>query len=435
MAVLLIASCQCLQAQVSREQKAIPNARLIPPGYHMQNHIAPPVTIYYNWDTLSNVWNYNYTGYKTYNPNLLVTSSLSYDTIANEPISRDTTVYDSLGRQLLYEAHSWNGSSWVNNSKLTYAYWDTSEVNYSRYHYLGSGNSWNIFFSDSFFCTTDQHGNILEKYNYQLDTNSWIFKPMAYQQTGYDSTDRVIIQKSYLYDTTSAQYENYNMDSNIVYDAQFTDQRSFYITYLYNGSTPYQHFKRTRTYSGPSRWDYVQEDQFYQGWSQSWENSNRQTLSGQGCDLPDSSISEVWNNMTWKISSGGRNIFHYVDSCDYDEWIMQVYPLHLQTFRNAAKLVYPMQSVTGTIETNKEPAIIISPNPFHDKANISIRPGIDTGNKKFLLKIFNALGVVVREEMISPASGLLRRNLDAGLYFYELTRERVMLGTGKFVIE
>lgn len=98
----------------------------------------------------------------------------------------------------------------------------------------------------------------------------------------------------------------------------------------------------------------------------------------------------------------------------------------------------------GISEEMPRNTISLFPNPFHSKATFkAIRPanGIDMINSR--LKIYNYLGVLVREERIlNDTSGtdqdyiLYRGDLNDGMYFYELTtKEYELLGNGKFIID
>ncbi|MEO8086658.1 MAG: T9SS type A sorting domain-containing protein [Bacteroidota bacterium] len=84
-------------------------------------------------------------------------------------------------------------------------------------------------------------------------------------------------------------------------------------------------------------------------------------------------------------------------------------------------------------------AISLFPNPFHETATMYSRPlAFGSMNNNTQMKIYNVLGVLVREEKINnPDSYVLHRgSLPDGLYFYQLrTNNSELIGAGKFVIE
>ncbi|MCX6274520.1 MAG: GEVED domain-containing protein [Bacteroidetes bacterium] len=85
--------------------------------------------------------------------------------------------------------------------------------------------------------------------------------------------------------------------------------------------------------------------------------------------------------------------------------------------------------------------ICISPNPFHSYARLQFSVPSSGPTKSeaniYSLKIFNSVGVFVREEVIaSESSYILNRNLlSQGLYFFELSSEHGLHARGKFVID
>jgi len=97
---------------------------------------------------------------------------------------------------------------------------------------------------------------------------------------------------------------------------------------------------------------------------------------------------------------------------------------------------------TAVSELEMQSSITFSPNPFHTTARLEINNS-EFRIKNCDLKIYNTLGVLVRQEKISnlnPDSDreyiLHRDDLNDGLYFYELlTSDSSPIGTGKFIIE
>jgi len=77
--------------------------------------------------------------------------------------------------------------------------------------------------------------------------------------------------------------------------------------------------------------------------------------------------------------------------------------------------------------------VFLFPNPFHASSTLHLKLKVRTAK----LKIYNTLGVMVRQEEISNSDSytLSRGSLADGLYFYELrTNSSELIGTGKFII-
>ena len=92
---------------------------------------------------------------------------------------------------------------------------------------------------------------------------------------------------------------------------------------------------------------------------------------------------------------------------------------------------------TGVSELAIQSSITISPNPFHTTARFEINKS-EFIIKNCDLKIYNTLGVLVRQEKISNLNSFIlhRNDLHDGLYLYELrTSDSSPIGTGKFIIE
>jgi hypothetical protein len=78
----------------------------------------------------------------------------------------------------------------------------------------------------------------------------------------------------------------------------------------------------------------------------------------------------------------------------------------------------------------------ITPNPFAVSARLEIKDR-KNGNENYTLSIFNTLGAVVRKKDFQKGESLEieKGELIEALYFYFVSTENKMLGSGKFVIE
>jgi hypothetical protein len=79
-------------------------------------------------------------------------------------------------------------------------------------------------------------------------------------------------------------------------------------------------------------------------------------------------------------------------------------------------------------------SVTLSPNPFHDQAKLEFQNAQLYG-KEARLRIFNSMGMLVREEITSGDSYILNRDeLPEALYFYEMTSYTGLSTAGKFII-
>jgi len=89
--------------------------------------------------------------------------------------------------------------------------------------------------------------------------------------------------------------------------------------------------------------------------------------------------------------------------------------------------------VVSVGESEKNISITLSPNPFHATATLSI---LDSRFTKGDLKIYDVMGQLVQQQIISNQSTKINRNgLCDGLYFYQLSNSEGLMLTGKFVVD
>ncbi len=89
---------------------------------------------------------------------------------------------------------------------------------------------------------------------------------------------------------------------------------------------------------------------------------------------------------------------------------------------------------TGIAQNNQREGISIFPNPFSNATTFNI-PFIDQYDG-LQLNLYDALGKLVRHEVVTTASFQLYRNdLAQGLYTYQLKTNTQLLATGKLIIE
>ncbi|MDO8367588.1 MAG: T9SS type A sorting domain-containing protein [Saprospiraceae bacterium] len=149
----------------------------------------------------------------------------------------------------------------------------------------------------------------------------------------------------------------------------------------------------------------------------------------------------------WHISHGifydwGRRIFERVGNESlfapkFAMWELEVGGLRcFETPDTAFHFVpYPCDTIYSTISTTDAPnaadGIAVFPNPFHEAIYIRSDPLSAPGT--FLL--FSPIGNVVRRQKFSGSVEIGTASLPAGIYFWSLEMEGVMLRSGKCVKE
>ncbi|HFA51318.1 MAG TPA: T9SS type A sorting domain-containing protein [Bacteroidetes bacterium] len=102
-----------------------------------------------------------------------------------------------------------------------------------------------------------------------------------------------------------------------------------------------------------------------------------------------------------------------------------VYLVRLDSAGNF-NLIKPMPPAAGTA--------LFSPNPMTSIGRLEV--GTPSANDQFELRIFNAAGQLLREEKIDGSTAfVLRNNLAAGHYFYEIILGNGKRIAGKFVVQ
>ena len=114
----------------------------------------------------------------------------------------------------------------------------------------------------------------------------------------------------------------------------------------------------------------------------------------------------------------------------------------LLCFRQNGHTMYP--DTTGICEIidfqkdipGKNFSVTLSPNPFHTSATLQIK-GFETDMDNCEIKIYNSMGALVRDEIITGSDYILnRKSFPDGIYFYQLaTPKNEPIGSGRFIIE
>jgi hypothetical protein len=83
---------------------------------------------------------------------------------------------------------------------------------------------------------------------------------------------------------------------------------------------------------------------------------------------------------------------------------------------------------------NSKTEILLYPNPFYSSATMKFE---NTGNENYTLTIYNTYGQIVRtiKNIVTNNIQIEKQNLTTGLYYFKLSKEEKIIGTGKLNIE
>jgi len=151
---------------------------------------------------------------------------------------------------------------------------------------------------------------------------------------------------------------------------------------------------------------------------------------------------KVWHISHGKFYDWGRRIFEKVGNESlfapkFAMWELQVWNLRcFETPDTSFYFVpYPCDTTYSTISTTNAPnvadGIAISPNPFHEVLYIRTEPLSAPGT----LLLFNHIGNVVHRQKFSGSVKIETTSLPAGIYFWSIEMEGVMVRSGKGVKE
>jgi hypothetical protein len=130
-------------------------------------------------------------------------------------------------------------------------------------------------------------------------------------------------------------------------------------------------------------------------------------------DLPGSSCNYVVNGLYLGGYSG--------DYC---------LPNIVNSFYGECSLITGVESSAGLLSDN----VIISPNPFHNSACIEFNNII---NKPMHLSVFDSYGRLVRsiDNITTDKIIFKRQDLPCGIFFFQLRTDKIIIRSGKFIIE
>ena len=95
---------------------------------------------------------------------------------------------------------------------------------------------------------------------------------------------------------------------------------------------------------------------------------------------------------------------------------------------------HEFSAVNFVPENNYEISVSVYPNPFSETTTLDIR-GIKE-SEAINMRIYNVFGkIVLQSQILTPKSTVHRNELPPGIYFYELSSERIVCRTGKIIIQ
>jgi hypothetical protein len=150
------------------------------------------------------------------------------------------------------------------------------------------------------------------------------------------------------------------------------------------------------------------------------------------CVLESKDIKEIGSDMRYYYESLGNYFFH-THINDGTEWSVPVY-------YESANILWGIPygfNCDDFVTSEKEWTIsqnepLISPNPLHDRAKLTID---NPENKEYQFQLFNSMGVLVREYYFQTNELMIpRENLGNGIYFYLLNDDGQFKCGGKLII-
>jgi len=138
--------------------------------------------------------------------------------------------------------------------------------------------------------------------------------------------------------------------------------------------------------------------------------------------LPDSSIIEGVGSTSGLMSA---------PSCGEYSSYLNNFVRNVKVFPDSTSFGCYINTAVNSL-SEKNISITLSPNPFHSTSTLSI---LDSRFTKGDLKIYDVMGRLVRQQVISNQATIINRNdLSNGLYFYRLSNSEGLMLTGKLVV-
>ena len=114
------------------------------------------------------------------------------------------------------------------------------------------------------------------------------------------------------------------------------------------------------------------------------------------------------------------------------------YDTYNDTMPNVNNIYIPLITLNtisvGIVQMNEANIFSLYPNPFSQQAILKFN---NPGSIKFSFYIYNAQGALVQttKNIFSDSFVIDRKNLDSGLYFFQLVTEKGEINSGRFTIE
>jgi len=181
-----------------------------------------------------------------------------------------------------------------------------------------------------------------------------------------------------------------------------------------------------------------------------WANDSVYYIHGTSVTIPISYT--LVSGKTYRISvyawgphapTGNSGLMYHPANLPYTEpsgmlQIMHGYDGYNDTMPTQNNIYVPLitlnLAITGVGEVNLTNTFSLYPNPFSTQAILKFN---NPAKEKFTLSIYNLQGQLVQaeENIFSDYVAIDRKNLNSGLYFFQLMTERKGIVAGKFMVD
>jgi hypothetical protein len=100
---------------------------------------------------------------------------------------------------------------------------------------------------------------------------------------------------------------------------------------------------------------------------------------------------------------------------------------------SGARLINQEKNETSNLERETSNRIAVYPNPTSNEVNIAHNLNVENG--KIMFEIYNMMGVMVINEVLSSTNNTIKvNNLKSGVYFYSITQNNTSIKTDKLMV-
>ncbi len=396
----------------------------------------------------------SYMGIENYDSNetLIQTEAYGWDGSDWYSMNKSTYTYDANNRLIENATYDANGTQWTKSSYASYGYDNNGNTITSISYSNWDGTKWLDGFKVSY--SFDSNNLVLEDYVYtwnsansswssngkgefQYDANNYLIESIGYSW-GYSSTTFTYtwIQSRKCIETNDANgnatgYTFYSWDktanawnfsSSVQYTFNSNNQQTSSLEYS-NGTYNYSQ----TIYDNNGN---IIESYYYQDWvnASSFGQASHSIYSYDIDGNLIESIGTIWNGSSWDSSS--KTIIAYSSNMIekfYYSWDGTQWELNYQCTN------YDNPNVSTEITEAKEnTGFSIYPNPMNGEATMHFS---NYNNETITFMLYDSQGKQVKEIKINDGNTVLsRKNLNSGLYFYQVKSKENVFSSGKLLI-